>query len=452
MANMRRLLIAGLGATLLFTPLTPAWGQCEGETVKPGTRLDATTIDKVASMCLDGKKVGDMIPHERWEWAIREQRYPMVLIPNDIPEELNLPYRLIEATKTYSADVKLEKPSLNLVNYKAGVPFPNIDPNDPDAPVKIIWNYKYGRPKGDQFGSPGISTEPNFVFTLVDGVTGDIRIQRWNFSRFYLVGRVTGGPPVLGDGIIYSRHLLFAVTPHDIKGVGTFTIAYTDGKLDDTWAYIRSVRRVRRLSGGAWVDPIGGTDELQDDIGFNAHPAWYDSYKLLGKKWVLHVTDSQRHIGPKNTRAAWQYGKTTLADEFPRLQSGEAPYWNMLDLWMPRLAWVVEAIPPHYHPYGKRIIYFDALNHNFLHQVVFDKKGDFWKIASFAAREYDTHDGVVDPRTGKPEIWIFEAWGQFIDFQRRHATHFHVAEDFRINTAGTKSEDFTLATLEAAGR
>lgn len=414
--------------------------------------LTKDTIDDLMNKCLDGKRIGDMIPHERFEHVIRNYAYPMKLISNDTTEAENLPYRLVEATKQYAGTTQYDPSTRQISNYKAGFPFAEIDMDDPEAGAKVVWNYRVSRPKGDQFGSPGSYTGPNLVFTLSDGNSGVERIQRWNFSRFYYIGRVTGGPPVLGDGDRFSAALLFAVTPHDIKGVGTFTIAYNGAQLDDVWAYIRTVRRVRRLSGGAWFDPIGGTDQLQDDIGFNANPGWYENFRLLGKKWVLHPGDSQRGESPKGTRASWQYGKDNIGEEFPRLIEDQWPYWNMDEVFMPREAYVVEAIPPAAHPYSKRIAFFDAIHFNYMFQVAYDRKGDFWKTQTFASRFYDTADGFIDPRSGKVEQWSFEAWGYTADYQRMHATNFHVAEEFAINTQGTGSNDFTLATLEAAGR
>src|SRR5262249_24997104 len=48
------------------------------------------------------------------------------------------PYR--EATEKYSAQVALSPDSRSMVGYVAGQPFPDIDDNDPDAGVKIMWD------------------------------------------------------------------------------------------------------------------------------------------------------------------------------------------------------------------------------------------------------------------------------------------------------------------------
>lgn len=448
---------AGVGLLFAAMVATPSWSQearevkaCSGPNVAPNTLLNAATIDSLKDKCIDGKRIGDGIP-ERVEWAIRNYGFRMHLIPNSITPEENIPYRMLEATKKYSAGVKLDPATRVVLNYKAGIPFPNIDLNDPEAGTKIIWNYKYGR-KTDQFGNSGDYTGPNFVYALVDAKLGVERVQRWNFSRIFMTGRITGGPTSLGDGDVFHKSLLFATYPQDIKGVGTFTISYNSPKFDDTWAYVRAVRRIRRLSGSAWVDPIGGTDQLFDDLqGVNAHPAWYDSFKLLGKTWAFTVPDSQRGITPKSAIHSWQPGKTTAKEEFPRLVSEEWPHWNWDDVWMLRPVYIVEGIPPAYHPYGRKILYYDADNLNVSYVLAYDKKGDFWKLSTYVQRAYDTTDGFIDPRTGKPEVWLFEAGGYFHDYQRMHSTTFHIG-DFNVNMKDVDPSSWTLTTLETVGR
>ena len=70
----------------------------------------------------------------------------------------------------------------------------------------------------------------------------------------------------MGDGSILSKTLFFVTAPYDMKGVGIFTVRYDLPKLEDTWVYVKSVRRTRRLSGGAWMDPVDGLDMLNDEI------------------------------------------------------------------------------------------------------------------------------------------------------------------------------------------
>ena len=311
----------------------------------------------------------------------------------------------------------------------------------------MIWNYTVAEPHGDQFYCP-------FTFNLVDGDSGIERIQQWVFTRYYMYGRVTGGPEVIGDGSIYHKGLLFATYPQDVKGLGTFAIRYWDPKFDDIWAYVRTVRRVRRLSGGAWMDPIGGTDHLNDDLEtFNAHPAWYKSYKLLGKQKVFVVSRSQFPVWESNPSRRWSWfpDESTVEQQFPRMDLENAPYWNPKDVYEAREVYVVESIPPEYHPYSKRINWFDATSWRPYYSAGYDRKGEFWKWIHFASGWWEELSGYVNPNTGQSVKYNFTQWGVNIDFQRRHATFFNIAA-CSMNDPNLSEDDFTLAELEAAGR
>jgi hypothetical protein len=51
-----------------------------------------------------------------------------------------MPRAYREATEANSGQVKLSPDGRRLENYVAGMPFPDIDPNDPQAAAKVMWN------------------------------------------------------------------------------------------------------------------------------------------------------------------------------------------------------------------------------------------------------------------------------------------------------------------------
>jgi hypothetical protein len=51
------------------------------------------------------------------------------------------PYK--EATEKYSQQVVLSRDHRSLLGYVAGLPFPFLDPNDPDVATKIEWNLTF---------------------------------------------------------------------------------------------------------------------------------------------------------------------------------------------------------------------------------------------------------------------------------------------------------------------
>jgi len=253
-----------------------------------------------------------------------------------------------------------------------------------------------------------------------------------------LKGRLSGGPAVEGDGSKFAKQLLFFKEPKDIKGLGTFTIRNDTAQVDDVWAYIPAVRRVRRLSGGAWMDPIGGTDQLNDDLeAFNARPSWYSGYKLLGKRWILAVANGKEQ--------PWNRNGKSKEEQYALMDFSAKPHWNLnRDAYEPREVYVIEAITPPEHPYSKKILYMETKYPRFYYAEAYDRKGEFWKFMQFNSYAAKGDDGFQEVRSNA---------GLIIDFKRNHATVFLVdTSTWKTNPQGVKESDVSLTVLEAAGR
>ena len=76
--------------------------------------------------------------------------------------------------------------------------------------------------------------------------------------------------------------------PFDLKGVGLTGTRYLDpDRQDDTWLYLPSLRRVRRLSSAQRSDALFGQDTDVDSYGgYAGQIPWFD-WKFLGEKEVL---------------------------------------------------------------------------------------------------------------------------------------------------------------------
>jgi len=185
------------------------------------------------------------------------------------------------------------------------------------------------------------------------------------------------------------------------------------------------------------MDPIGSSDQLQDDLEiFNARPCWYPSYKIVGKRMVLAVANGKHPLWNKN-------GKD-FADKYPVMEN-KAPFWNMNnDRFEPREVTVIEATTPSEHPYSKKVLYIDTKYPRIYYGEAYNRKGEFWKFMEFHSFPAKADDGFLDVRT---------SGGAIIDFQRNHATVFLVdTPTWQTNPAGKTANDFTLQTLQAAGR
>ncbi|OUS28768.1 outer membrane lipoprotein-sorting protein [Thalassotalea sp. 42_200_T64] len=415
---MRSLVSFGLLSSLMTFTMA-------AEEMAAGTVISKSNFDEVKNKLFEGKRVGDMIP-ERVEWMIRERELTMKIRHS---EKIEMDEKYMKATQDGKGKVKFDPATRQASGWTAGMFFDpqDIDINDPYAGDKIIWNLR-----GPTYGSTMDLANISFVF--IDGEDGVERIQRWASMRYYMEGRLDGGPVQEGDGNIMQKTILVATSPQDIKGLGTFSIRYNDAsaqKSDDTWAYLKSVRRVRRLTGSAWMDPIGGTVQLYDDWDiWDAVPTKYKSTKLLETRWIFAIAHSPE--------VSVDLSKKGTPEEFPSVGLEDAPYYypgKQIE-WEPREVFVVEGTPPEGHPYSKKIVYMEKdFPRPYLGEA-YDQNGKFWKFMIFQNRPDIGDDGYKA---------VMPVVGHVIDYKANFSTTW--SANMNANPEGVEANDVTLKQL-----
>jgi len=390
-----------------------------------GTVISAANFDAVKDKMFEGKRIGDMIP-EKLELMIRKHGLTMKIRHSE-PIEMDPKY--MKATQEGKGHVTFDPATREAHGWKAGMFFDpqDIHVGDPNAGDKLIWNLR-----GPTYGSTMDLRNISFVF--IDGKKGVQRIQRWWSRRYYMEGRLDGGPLSEGKGDIMQKTILVATSPADIKGLGTFSIRYNDPSAkrpDDTWAYLKSVRRARRLTGDAWMDPIGGTVQLYDDWDiWDAVPTKYTANKLVEKRWVFAIAHS-----PK---VSVDVSKKGTLEEFPSVGLKTAPFYYPAAHveWEPRHVWVIEGTPPEGHPYSKKVVYMEVDWPRPYLGEAYDRNGKFWKMFIFQNRP------VVGPDGYKA---VMPVVGHVIDVKANFSTTW--SSNMLPDPVGVKARDVTLRQL-----
>ncbi len=395
--------------------------------VKPG---DVITAQNVAA-------AGDMIS-PGVQWCVRHGMAIHVVAP----QAIQLPKPYLDATEQYASQVRLAPGGLKLQHYVAGFPFPNVDPNDPQAALKVMWNYEY---------KPYVTDDAdarNF-----DADTGPINDNDpMGIDRHFLVdhirtldynGRVFVDPkPELPnpDGVRYKSALYPILEPFDLKGVGSLSIRYIDpDRMDDTWLYMPQLRRVRRLSSAQRSDALFGQDTDVDSYGgYAGQIAWMD-WKFLGEKTIL---------APFH------------AEHFPVQWCKGAGNFAFCDDWEPRDAYVIEGTSklPQY-AYGKRLLFIDKDTYLVAFSDITDTAGALWKVWinewSFRKQAFPgAHYSYDTPFPFAPSIVM-------ADIQMQHATKaalpslaYPGEEGWYFNRGaevGDSESFFTIASMIEAG-
>jgi len=402
-----------------------AVGIANAAEVPAGTVITAANIDQLKNDTFEGHTIASLLT-EKLEWRIRTSGMKMPLVAS---REVPLDPRWVQASQANAGKTSINKEACRVEGWGAGAPFPQIDEKDPQAAEKIIWNWHLGQLVGD------VSQVPGYTQVLIDGKKGVHAEPVAEFTRYAMKGRLTGESSVEGDGSERGRQLLYFKSPSDMKGLGTYSIMHDSAKVNSVWAYIPAVRRVRQLSGGAWMDPVGSSDQLQDDLEiFNARPCWYPEYKLLGKRNILAVTAS------KTGAEIWNKDGKSFAERYPVMEDA-APYWNINgNNYEVREVYVVEAITPSIHPYSKKVLYIDTKYPRIHYGEAYNRKGEFWKFMEFHSY---ANEAAGDIRTTA---------GAVIDFQRNHATISLIDTTTWRTNFDAKASDFSLQALQAAGR
>jgi hypothetical protein len=411
-------------ALFLFSIVAPAAYSAE---LPAGTIISKDNIDKIINDTFEGHTIKSLLTDSLLtrikDWNLK------IKIKNSTPQKKDPRYDA--ATKKFKGTVKYDPATNECSGYQAGNPFPDIAENDPHRAEKLMWSFYYGTRGGNTQKVP-------HYWLLISGKTGLERIQNWYWLRYYTKGRLNefskGESPVVDDRYI-SKTLFFITAPFDLKGVGLFTLRYDAPKLEDTWVYVKSVRRTRRLSGGAWIDPVGGLDMLNDDIWvFNARPSWYKGFKVLDKRHVLVSANDTFHYDKK-------YEGTGKA--YPAVDLENAPYWNPSTLveWEPTEVYEIECIPPDYHPYSKKVVYMDAADPMVYMGDMYDKAGDHWKLVFYSMGPKKGEDGYYS---------IITTQGYYIDYKQLHAS-IHYTYGWFANPPEIKELDVNLDELKKAG-
>ena len=420
MNTYRPLLGKTTSLAILLLGLTPTLTLAKE--LSSGFVVESSNIDAIWEDTFDGHKIKDLFTDKMAMW-VRDYDLKMPLRRH---EAVELDPRYIAATNQNVGTAVFDPASKTVTGHVAGIPFPAVDMADPDAAYKLIWNHRLANPV---IPDVWIADAPVFVTGKQDGILKNLRGSNY---RFRMRGRYTGQEPTLGNGSEHIRLVLALSKPYDVAGLGIFQVQYADGRPDDVSVYVKSLRRVRRVSGsGAWMDPQPQMDLLNDDNqGIDAWPLWYNNFKLVEKRWILAVM----HAPDPN-----------LPHELKDRLDMQPPYWNPINVaWEPREVYVIEATPPAEHPYGKKVLYMETSFPTFVLSEIYDKKGRFWRLWRQSYAPIKSADGY-------PGIGFTHS--QAIDFQLERATYID-AQNYQINDPNIKEQQFNANILSgfAAGK
>jgi hypothetical protein len=390
---------------LLISSLGFANGLCAAESdLKPGDTIGPHNWQKVQGMV--GENLLNRIK-QGYTFNIKHGR------------SIGFPREYNAATARYFSEVKLG-PNGELLNYVAGLPFPDVRFSDPQVGLKMAWNF-YWRWIGDDYRTGGGTAEGKIIRYAIERNGSERRADVLHHTM-KTRGRVTldSRPILTGYEHIDWMQLRADEYPRDTAGTTTLEIRYADPKReDDLYIYVPSIRRVRRAPPIQRCATIAPSEFNFDDINSFGGKITDFNYRFLGRfKMLGNFAQEQMPFRRK------------IGDYLPLQES-----WEIVE------TYGLEITPkdPSYC-YPRKLLYFDTENFEAVWTMIWDAKGNYWK-EQFAFRSpVKLADGQFALTVGTVII---------VNVQNGRST---LVDAARAYNQGYQPSLFTLATLQTVMR
>lgn len=289
----------------------------------------------------------------------------------------------------------IDKNTGNQPPYIMGFPFPDIDPRDPQAAIKIIWNQFYVE----------WYTGNTLSLTTVNWVSPTAGLERravLDVRFLYYDAQSREVSPQENPHNLLSQFLAKVVEPADLYGTASLDWRFRDGsKRDLVWAYVPALRRVRAVSPSNRSDGFLGSDMSQDDGPFFDGKPEDFTWRLVGETEMFRLTDPyslRNEITLRQTpEGGWQVMPTDVARIGYQLPGWKGIGYAPLSLALAkRRMWVIEATPKdRYYLYGRIQLYIEKGTFVGTWNRKFDWKGELLSVFTNGRGMNISPDGKV---------------------------------------------------------
>lgn len=323
----------------------PSYG---ADDIKPGTTINKENYKQYPQL-------KQLMPSHLYRRLIGDWKTPLPPI-HIVPTRkfMVVPSELEWAKKNHGV-AKINYSTMRLENYQAGIPF-----LEPKTGFEVVYNYDRGRNEG---GDDTYFRKLTFRnFDKLNRVK-DLTLKIWYKNR---IQRCTLAPvpdyPNNPERVWKTLTTLFT-GPYDVAGVSSLRFVYDSDKNDDSWAYIPAMRRIRRMAGADYQDPLFGTDIPYDDF------VWFIQ-KIDYKKLVPVKVDEGRLL-------SYAFPKKVVDGHTLKNDGRQITYpygWEIKDVYV-----ITFKVTDPSYCYGMRKIWIDKNNYMPFRGEYYDQKGRLWR-------------------------------------------------------------------------
>jgi len=243
-------------------------------------------------------------------------------------------------------------------DYVYAWPFPDIDPKDPQAAMKIVWNYFYTM----YYGGNG-HYRADLLWVSRHGLDRAVEVD--SYTKHY-DGQHPRFREPNADRELLTQSLAEVRAPADVNGIVSLSWRYRGAdRRDSIWTFVPALRRVRQVSPANRSDGFLGSDLTQDDGAYFDGKVEDFTWKLVGEQDLLVLFDKLSFTDPAQLQrlpgGGWRMfvpGGARVGFQVPGWQG--APWCPIQEVLIRRPHWIVEAVPKDpYYLFGKLVFRFD---------------------------------------------------------------------------------------------
>ncbi len=446
-------------AVLAAAGLTFAGASASAE-LKPGDRLDKSNCQEAKGLLpehvmekfCDGKYIAEII-------EVKDEAFQYSKKFKEGSEANAGKYYINDQGYLYETATK------SWPHYWYGFPFPNIDEKDQWAAHEVMYNHQVAR----------LQVDDVYWFTSIKWVTPngfDRSVEVGAYVTWY-IGRHSG--PIDNPDDCYQKDIVFGVSPYDVVGVSTLQWWHTDPTMwQSIWAFVPTIRRVRRLTASNTSEGLFGSLMARDDgYGGWSGKIQYQNWKLVGVQDMLvpigqggmekamvpgDPMPKKLPFDPSQVKARGQLqpgqvARITWPQEEQVKYGYETEGWTGV-AWAPtnlklakRKCWVIEGTPKDpYYATGRRVIYIDKTAFWGYWGTIYDRAGEYWKTLMWMDKMAYT--------PGRDMTTRHPFWGLGEDVRQNRASYLdlHSRGTFTEYESGFPDSTYTTTNLSSMGK
>jgi hypothetical protein len=335
-------------------------------------------------------KAGDLLSQENWQEAkgllpdavlhrFQDGSYQAKVVT--LPESLGWSSKFKSSSEANAGKFSIDADDSLIANatnaYPAflyGYPFPQIDPKDPQAAAKVIYNFSYTLMQADD-------ADRHSTLSWVKPTTFERRAEFLGQLLFY--GSRFSGPITNTDATL-RKNIISGFSPQEIYGVVTLEWVYLDPKRwNSLWAYVPELRRVRILPAFGGSEDLFGSDLVHDDPYLFSGKVQYFTWKLIGVQDALvpYTLPNPKPLRRADKGYVLDNPKDPLVMGWEKDGGKGKAWWPANYNLVKRPVWVIEATAkdPEY-TYRRQVLWIDRELYVAYYKEAYNRAGQLWRM------------------------------------------------------------------------